>query len=435
MHQRIRAILGRTLATHASFIGRSAVGPTSRWRKNQDGGTNAGSSANVRDQQNLSRSTGARARRSLRARGRVSCAGRRERRREEHVDEDPLRCLRAGRGQIAIDDKPVIPRNPHHAQQLGISIIYQEFNLFPNMIDRGKRLHRPGTEPRRGFVDRTSARGIGHAVARAGWRRTSIRGRSVRDLSVAQQQMVEIAKALSYNARIVIMDEPTSALDQDRSRRAARDHPWIEGSQGLGIIFISHRLEEIFAICDRITVLRDGRNAGELPIGERLAGPIVQLMVGRAAGRSLQKAGSATARRRVVLEVRGLSRTGTAAGSPPQSCSMGSIFRCAPGEIVGLAGLVGSGRTEVARAIFGADHFDSGEILIDGEPVADRHLPREAIRRGHRPGAGRPQAAGAGAAAGGAREHQPAEPGPADHGWGSCDVAEERRLAGASSKR
>ncbi len=279
-------------------------------------------------------------------------------------------------GTIAIDNKPVIPRNPHHAQQLGVSIIYQEFNLFPNMsIEENIFI---GREPNRtGFVNRRQLRESAmQFLSQVG---VDLDPRAmVRDLSVAQQQMVEIAKALSYNARIVIMDEPTSALT---NTEVAALFKIIRGlkDRGLGIVFVSHRLEEIFEICDRITVLRDGRNAGELDTATSSPDQIVRLMVGRELTDLYSKEGS-TAQPNVVLEVRGLSRRGTQQDHSKVVLD-GVDLAVHAGEIVGLAGLVGSGRTEVARAIFGADHFDSGEILLDGE-LAHIGSPAEAIRRG-----------------------------------------------------
>ncbi len=279
-------------------------------------------------------------------------------------------------GTITIDTKPVIPRNPHHAQQLGVSIIYQEFNLFPNMsIEENIFI---GREPNRtGFVNRRQLRESAmQFLSQVG---VDLDPRAmVRDLSVAQQQMVEIAKALSYNARIVIMDEPTSALTNTEVNALFKIIRGLK-DRGLGIVFVSHRLEEIFEICDRITVLRDGRNAGELDTATSSPDEIVRLMVGRELTDLYSKEGS-TAQPNVVLEVRGLSRRGTQQDQSKVVLD-GVDLSVHAGEIVGLAGLVGSGRTEVARAIFGADHFDSGEILLDGE-LAHIGSPAEAIRRG-----------------------------------------------------
>jgi ABC-type sugar transport system ATPase subunit len=198
--------------------------------------------------------------------------------------------------------------------------------------------------------------------------------------------MVEIAKALSLNARLVIMDEPTSALT-DTEVTALFDIIRGLKARGLAVIYISHRLEEIFTICDRVTVLRDGQLAGELAIAEATPDRIVRLMVGRPL-MDLFRPEEAERRLEIlaerspapVLEVRGLGRTGT--GQDPSAIVLEDVsFSVRPGEIVGLAGLVGSGRTEIARAIFGADDYDRGEILVDGQPIRTRS-PREAIRLG-----------------------------------------------------
>ena len=279
-------------------------------------------------------------------------------------------------GHILLEGRPVTLSNPHQAQQLGISIIYQEFNLFPNLTVEENIFI--GREPSAsGFVRWSSLRQAAtELLGRLGVQLDP--AAVVRDLSVAQQQMVEIAKALSYNSRIVIMDEPTSALTE---AEVAALLDIIRGlkAQGLGIIFISHRLEEVFAISDRITVLRDGQNVGDLITAQATPEQVVQLMVGRRLEDLFQKEDSQVSER-PVLEVRGLSRTGTR--RDPSAIVLKDIsFQVRAGEIVGLAGLVGSGRTELVRAIFGADHYDSGEILIDGQPVTIRS-PQDAIRLG-----------------------------------------------------
>jgi ABC-type sugar transport system ATPase subunit len=287
-------------------------------------------------------------------------------------------------GEIILDGKPVVLHSPRQAQDLGISIIYQEFNLMPNLsVEENVFV---GREPNAGKVVR--------------WRQLRKQttdlldqlgvhlnpGAIVRSLSVAEQQMVEIAKALSLNARLVIMDEPTSALTDTE---VAALFEIIRGlkARGLAVIYISHRLEEIFSICDRVTILRDGQLAGDLPIAEATPDRIVRLMVGRPlmdlfrpeeAERRLQSLAERSPP--PVLEVRGLGRTGT--GQDPSAIVLEDVsFSVRPGEIVGLAGLVGSGRTEIARAIFGADEYDRGEIVVAGQPIRIRS-PREAIRMG-----------------------------------------------------
>ncbi|MFL5760615.1 MAG: sugar ABC transporter ATP-binding protein [Thermomicrobiales bacterium] len=287
-------------------------------------------------------------------------------------------------GQILIDGQPVSIHDPRHAQRLGISIIYQEFNLMPNLsVEENVFV---GRQPNSGGVVRWRdlRRQTRELLNQLGVRLDP--GAIVRDLSVAEQQMVEIAKALSLNARLVIMDEPTSALTETE---ATALFAIIRGlrERGLAVIYISHRLEEVFEICDRVTVLRDGKIASNLSIGEATPDRIVRLMVGRPLG-DLFRPEEAERRQEnlaqqqpaALLEVKGLGRTGTVEDAA--AIVLEDIwFNLRPGEIVGLAGLVGSGRTEIARAIFGADAFDRGEILVHSRPVNIRS-PRDAIKLG-----------------------------------------------------
>ncbi|CAN5584657.1 sugar ABC transporter ATP-binding protein [soil metagenome] len=282
----------------------------------------------------------------------------------------------ADKGQMMIDGHEVRPHNPHHAQTLGVSIIYQEFNLFPNLsVEENIFI---GREPNRtGFVKRRAMRV--EAVALLDQLGVQLDPRSiVRNLSVAQQQMVEIAKALSLNARLVIMDEPTSALTDTEVQALFRIIRGLK-EQGLGVIFITHRLEEIFSICDRITVLRDGQNAGDLDVADASPEKIVQLMVGRAVSELFTKQESA-ALGDPILSVRGVGRAATAQDAA-RVVLKNISFDLRAGEILGLAGLVGSGRTELARVLFGADPFDSGEILVEGNQARIRN-PSQAIEHG-----------------------------------------------------
>lgn len=273
----------------------------------------------------------------------------------------------ADSGEIRIDGSAVEPHNPHHAQELGISIIYQEFNLLPNLsVEENIFI---GREPNTvGFVHKRQLRQDAMEFLRQLGVDLDPRA-IVRNLSVAQQQMVEIAKALSFNARIVIMDEPTSALTDTEVGALFRIVEELK-SRRLGVIFITHRLEEVFEISERITVLRDGKNAGDLITEDATAEQIVQMMVGRSVGDLFAKEVS-TVELRPVLEIRRLSRRGTSPDAHRVVLSDVNLTVRA-GEIVGLAGLVGSGRTELARAVFGADQFDSGEILVEDELITMR---------------------------------------------------------------
>lgn len=270
-------------------------------------------------------------------------------------------------GEIRIDGQPVTIRRPHDAEAAGIAVIYQEFNLVP-ALTVAENIHL-GREPSRcGFVSRREE----HRHARQLFERLGVKidpDARCRDLSIAQQQLVEIAKALAIRARILVMDEPSAALtvhEVERLFAIIRDLK----QQGIGIIYISHRLEEIFAACDRVTVLRDGANAGDAPVKEVTRAGLIQRMVGRELKDEFPPRTRAPGKAR--LEVRGLSR-----GTVVRDVS----FEVRAGEILALTGLIGAGRTETARLIFGADQPDGGEIRLDGRPLTLR-TPRQAIRAG-----------------------------------------------------
>jgi inositol transport system ATP-binding protein len=279
-------------------------------------------------------------------------------------------------GSISLAGEPVVLASPQDAQRLGIVTIYQEFTLAPNMsVAENVFIGRePGAGP---FVNwRKMAADTRVITDRLG---LGLKPRAlVRDLSVAEQQMVEIARALSMQSRIIVMDEPTSALSSaevDKLFRIIRDLR----AQGLSIIFVTHRLEEVMEICDRYTVLRDGRFVDAGKVADTTIDGIIRLMVGRQvealfAHREPAKTGE------VALRVEGLSRRGKAQDQNATVLDNVSL-EVRRGEILGLAGLVGAGRTELARAVFGADPFDSGRVLIDGQAVAIRS-PQDAIRRG-----------------------------------------------------
>jgi inositol transport system ATP-binding protein len=279
-------------------------------------------------------------------------------------------------GEIVFGGKPVTFATPHDAQRMGIVTIYQEFTLAPNMtIAENVFIGRePGMRP---FVNwRKMVADTRVITKRIGLDMNPMA--LVRDLSVAEQQMVEIARALSMQSRLIVMDEPTSALsasEVDKLYRIARDLR----DQGLSIIFVTHRLEEVFEICDRYTVLRDGHYVGSGSVAETNVDNIIRMMVGREvstlfAHRQAAEPGA------VALAVEGLTRRGNTQ-DPHAVVLDGVSLNVRHGEILGIAGLVGAGRTEVARAIFGADPFDAGTILVEGKPVTIRS-PRDAIRHG-----------------------------------------------------
>ncbi|MFZ5910196.1 MAG: sugar ABC transporter ATP-binding protein [Chloroflexota bacterium] len=278
-------------------------------------------------------------------------------------------------GQIWLNGDLIDLHDPHHARELGISIIYQEFCLTPNQsawenIFLGREVHRGGGLGWLRFNDRAHMRAEAVKLLEQLGARFPV-DELVRNLSVAEQQMVEIAKALGEEAKIIIMDEPTSALgpeevdilfDVVRSLKA----------RGIAVIFITHRLEEVFRIADRVIIFRDGSRVGSMPIGEATTvDKIISFMVGRELDRTLVHEVKSV-REDVVLEVQCLTR---------HEVLHDISFTVARGEILGIAGLAGAGRTELVRAIFGADPIDAGQILIEGKPSVIAS-PAVAVRAG-----------------------------------------------------
>jgi len=279
-------------------------------------------------------------------------------------------------GTIELGGAKVVMVSPHDAQRRGIATIYQEFTLAPNMTIAENVFI--GREPGGGvFVDW----GKMASETRSITKRLGLELQPmavVRHLSVAEQQMVEIARALSMKSRLIVMDEPTSALSStevDKLFRIARELK----AQGLSIIFVTHRLEEVMQICDRYTVLRDGRLVGSGAIADITIDGIIRLMVGREV-KTLFAHKQREIANEAVLRVEGLSRQGNARDQSATVLADVS-FEVRRGEILGVAGLVGSGRTEMARALFGADEFDSGRIIMGGRQLHIRS-PKDAIHHG-----------------------------------------------------
>jgi ribose transport system ATP-binding protein len=274
-------------------------------------------------------------------------------------------------GKILIDGRPVTIPSVAAATTLGIGFVHQELNVLDN-LDVAANLFL-GREPVRGGPLRLIDRRRMAAESERYLRRLGLTVSPytpLSQLSIAQQQMVEIAKALSQNARILILDEPTSSLTAAETDRLLATVKELR-SQGVSIIYISHRLGEIGQIADRVVVLRDGKNAGELNRDQISHENMVRLMVGRELNNFYVPGSSAE--RPVRLEARGL-RT---AARPLHAVS----FTAAAGEILGFAGLVGAGRSELAQAIFGADRILEGEIRLDGKRLSIAS-PRDAIRAG-----------------------------------------------------
>lgn len=280
-------------------------------------------------------------------------------------------------GTIEWQGQPVVLHTPHQAQLLGIVTIYQEFNLVPNLTIAENVFI--GREPlRAGVIDWPRLRADTAAVTRRIGLDLDPMA-LVEDLSVAEQQMVEIARALSMESRLIIMDEPTSALSEAEVSRllgimaGLREH-------GLGVIFVTHRLEEAIAICDRVSVLRDGACVGTRAIGGLGVDELIQMMVGRSAELLYRRPAIRHKPGPVRLKASGMSRRGR--GHDPDAVVLDEVtLEVRQGEILGVAGLVGAGRTELARAIFGADRILAGRIEIEGRPIAIRS-PRDAIRAG-----------------------------------------------------
>ncbi len=262
---------------------------------------------------------------------------------------------RKDEGEILIEGQLVEIRDPRHAQALGIAIIYQTFNQVPHLsVAENILLGRERT--RFGLIDYDDL----HRRAQRELDRIGLRvdlDARVMDLSVAQRQMIEIAKALSLSARVVIMDEPTSALTERETESLLSIIESLR-RESVGVIYISHRLEEVKRVGDRVTVLRDGRKIGTLSVEDADIPTMIRMMVGRDltfAAIDRQSRGGPE-----MLQVENLGREGV----------LHDIrFSVRRGEIVALFGLVGAGRTELARAVFGADRIDSGEIAVDGKVV------------------------------------------------------------------
>jgi len=271
-------------------------------------------------------------------------------------------------GQIILDGQPVSIDSVKEALKLGIVLIHQELNLADN-LDIGANIFL-GREPRRlGFIDKKTIYAESQELLRRVGLDVSPRT-IVSTLTIGRQQMVEIAKALSVNARILIMDEPTSSLTQHETEqlyKVVRDLR----SKGMAIVYISHRLGEVKELADRVVVLRDGQVAGELSRDEVSHDRMVKLMVGRDLSQFYQRTHHTPGE--PALEVMGL-RT-------PQHPRHDLSFTVRAGEIVGVAGLVGAGRTEMLQTLFGVTPALAGAIKVAGRPVTPQS-PLDAIRAG-----------------------------------------------------
>jgi len=260
-------------------------------------------------------------------------------------------------GRLVLDGEDAIFDNAKQSQAAGIAIIFQEPTLFPDLSVAENIF--VGVQPLKRFR-RIDARRMRREAASV-FQQLGVRidpDRLARGLSIADQQLVEIAKALTANARVIVMDEPTAALTTTEVEQLFRIVETLR-ARGNAVLFVSHRLEEIFALCQRVTVMRDGRHVLTQPIEELTVQSVIRAMVGRDMSALFPKVPSEAGE--VVLNVERLTREGVFTDVS---------FEVRSGEIVALAGLVGAGRTEVARAIFGIDRWDAGTVEIDG-----RRLP------------------------------------------------------------
>lgn len=260
------------------------------------------------------------------------------------------------------------PASPRAAMDAGVGMIHQELKLLPQLsiaenVFVGRYLMKGGRIDRKAMEDR----------AQAGLKRLGLDippSRLVEGLSTANQQLIEIAKALTLNARLLILDEPTAALGGDETQLLFRQIERLK-ADGVGIIYISHRLEEIRQIADRIIVMRDGAKVQEFDRGDVPVRAIVESMVGRSLDRMFPAVPSPSDE--VTLDVRGLTS--------PTNTFRDISFSIRKGEVFGIAGLMGAGRTELVRAITGADPIARGTVTLDGQDITPRS-PIEAIRNG-----------------------------------------------------
>jgi ribose transport system ATP-binding protein len=276
-------------------------------------------------------------------------------------------------GEILIDGKAVVIDGPLAAKELGVAVIYQELSLAPNLtvaenIYAGRELRKGGG--RWGLVDRAAMqRGCEEVLTRLGASFGPLT--RVGSLSIAEQQLVEIARAVHTRARILVMDEPTTPLSSRETDRLFQLIRQLR-SEGLAIIYISHRMAEVYELSDRVSVLRDGSYVGTLERARLSAESLVKMMVGRDISGFYKKEHAPYEPGTSVLSVRDMADGGRVRG-----CSL----ELHAGEVLGIAGLVGAGRTELARLIFGAEPRVRGEVAIDGRTLALR-TPRDAIDAG-----------------------------------------------------
>lgn len=271
-------------------------------------------------------------------------------------------------GTVTIDGQAAAIHRIRDSEALGIAIIHQELNMLPDMTLTDNLFLGHEIRNAAGIINLKAMKAAaGEALQRLGLEIDP--GVRARELTVGQLQLVEIARALMRNARLIVMDEPTSALTDREIERLFEAIRSLQ-AQGVSFIYISHRMEELFALCDRVTVMRDGCTVGTRTMGETTFEELVTLMVGREIGERFPVRTSQPGE--VVLTVKGLGQ---------QHRFREISFDLRQGEVLGFAGLMGSGRTEIMHALFGSTVPDSGEIHLKGRPVRFKN-PAEAMAQG-----------------------------------------------------
>ncbi len=276
-------------------------------------------------------------------------------------------------GEVTLAGKSVKPASPREAEELGLSTVYQEINLIPHLSVAENIML--GRQPKRfGLINHRALKRRADEVLQ----RLNLTGidvsQSVHSYPAAVQQMIQIARALAVDAKVLILDEPTSSLDEEESERLFAVMRRLR-EDGLGMVFVTHFLDQVYGICDRITVLRNGKYVGTRSVQELPRLKLIEAMLGRSVSES---GGGATESKQsetnapTVLSAKQLLRHGI----------VGPInFDLHPGDVLGLAGLLGSGRSETARMVFGIDPADEGSVSVEGRPMTMK-APKDAIKAG-----------------------------------------------------
>lgn len=271
-------------------------------------------------------------------------------------------------GEVLVDGHPVNFTHPKEAEAAGIVFIYQEINAMPDLSVTENMFIGREIRKRFGVIDKVKMEQQAEEVLQRLGVRIRVK-KPMGELSIGQQQMIEVAKALMVDAKVIIMDEPTAAMTLEETRTLFRILGDLK-KKGVSVIYISHRMEEIFEICDRVTVLRDGQFIGTRRIGETDMNSLIRMMIGREIGERFPARNCTVGD--TVLEVEDFTRAGTFSGVS---------FSIRAGEVLGVSGLMGAGRTEIMQAIFGYLPHDSGKIRVLGKEV-DIRSPRQAKKLG-----------------------------------------------------